>query len=360
LNDLVNQTMDCGTFSLNPISMLDPMAVDDPDMYQIEPGAKWLIDPNAHKFERPPQQMTVEGLTMVRFLLNVIQDSSDANAIMQGAPREGMGRAVGTATGMSLLSGASNAAVVDQVEELESQVFTPLLKMTEIAAHQFMEDQMIIRLEGPDAVVMTERLIEPQDLVLSTDIRWIASRRLREKLAKGQQYLNLLNMALGVDPNLTLQQGFLIDLKHVVKGAASAIGAEDADKIIKDVTQALPGVPAEFEYELAIAGRSVVASPLEPAEVHMAKIEALMNMPVPQTEFARIKVQELIASHYAAMQQSQMQMQAQAGGPVAGHGPIGGPAGQASQAGSPVRPQEQPMLANEGAAASGLLSEAMQ
>jgi hypothetical protein len=355
LNDLVNQTMDCGTFSLNAIALMDPMAMDDPDMYQIEPGAKWLIDPKAVQFERPPAQMTQEGLTMVRFLLNIIQDNSDATAILQGTPREGMGRAVGTATGMSQMMASSTSAVVDQVEELESQVFTPLLRMTEIAAHQFMEDQMVIRLEGPDAVVMTERIIEPQDLALSTDIRWIASRRLREKLAKGQQYLNMLNMALGVDPQLTLQQGFLIDLKHIIKGAAAAIGADDADKIIKDVTQALPGVPAEFEYELAIAGRTVVASPLEPPESHMAKIQALMSFPVPETQFAQIKVQELIASHFAAMQQAQMaamQQNGAAGVPGgAARGPVGGSA--------PIRPQEQPQMANEGAAASGLFGEAL-
>lgn len=350
LNDLVNQTMDCGTYALNPITLMDPMAIDDPDMYQIEPMAKWLVDPQAVKFERPPQQMTTEGLTMVRFLLNIIQDGSDANALIQGAPREGMGKAVSTATGMAQLSSAATSAIVDQVEELESQCFTKLLSMTEIAAHQFMEDGMVIRIEGPDAVILTQRLIEPQDLMLSTDIRWIASRRLREKMSKGQQYLNMLNIALGVDPNLTLQQGFMIDLKYLIKGAAIAIGADDADKIVKDVTQTLPGVPPELEYELAIAGRTVVASPLEPAESHMAKIEALMAMPVPETEFARIKLQELIASHFAAVQQMQ---QAQAGVPGgAGRGPVGGGAAQA-----PVRPQEQPQYANEGAAAQGIMSE---
>jgi hypothetical protein len=219
LNDLVNQTMDCGNFALNPIAMMNPMEIDDPDMYQIEPGAKWLIDPNAMKFERPPAQMTQEGLTMVRFLLGIIQENSKATALVQGTPREGLGPATGTATGVTQMGAAANAAIVDQVEDLEIQVFTPLAHMTEIAAHQFMDDAMTIRIEGPDAVILTERLIEPQDLVLSTDVRWMASRRLREKLARGQQYLNLLNMALGVDPNLTLQQGFVIDLKHIIKKA---------------------------------------------------------------------------------------------------------------------------------------------
>ncbi len=349
LNDLVNQTMDCGTYGLNPIAIMDPMLVDDPDMYQIEPMAKWLIDPNGVRFERPPGQMAAEGLTMVRFLMNVIQENSDATALMQGSPREGLGKATGTATGVSQLFAASNAAIVDQVEELEAQVVTPLLRMTESAAHQHMEEGMIIRLEGPDAVAMTQRLIEPQDLVLSTDIRWIASRRLREKLAKGQQYLNMLNIALGVDPQLTISQGFQIDLKYLIKGAAIAIGADDADKIVKDVTQSLPGVPPEMEYELAIAGRTVMASPLEPAELHMLKIQALMAMPVPETEFARVKVQELIASHFAAIQQAQAALAAEGGVPGGeARGPVGG--------GTPVRPQEQPQNPTEGDAMGGLMS----
>ena len=359
LNDIVNQTMDCGTYALNPITIIDPAAVDDPDMYQLEPMAKWLIAPDAVKFERPPGNLTQEGLGIVRFLLNVIQETSNATAIMQGSPREGMGPAAGTATGMSQLFASSSSAIVDQVEELESQVFTPMLKMVEISAHQFMDEKMIIRLEGPDAVVITQRIIEPQDLILSTDIRWIASRRLREKLAKGQQYLNMLNIALGVDPQLTLQQGFMIDLKYLIKGAAIAIGADDADKIIKDVAQGLPGIPAELEYELAISGRSVVASPLEPLEVHQQKIQILMALPLPQTDFAQVKIKELIASHFAVANQLQSQMIAQVQQGGQGSGPTGGGMMPTPTAGpqSPVRPQEQPQNANPGDELKGLLSQ---
>jgi hypothetical protein len=357
LNDIVNQTMDCGTYALNPITIMDPAAVDDPDMYQIEPMAKWMIAPDAVSFERPPANMTQEGLGMVRFLLNIVQEATDATAIVQGTPREGMGPAAGTATGISQLMASSSAAIVDQVEELEAQVFTPLLKMVEIAAHQFMDEKMVIRLEGPDAAVITQRIIEPSDLILSTDVRWIASRRLREKLAKGQQYLNMLNIALGVDPQMTLQQGFMIDLKYLIKGAAISIGADDADKIIKDVTQGLPGIPAELEYELAISGRSVVASPLESVEDHVRKIQILMRLPLPQTEYAQIKLKELIASHYAVLNQVQAQMMAQqANGTPGGaqRGPVGG---QMMGGGTPLRPQEQPQNAGPGDALKGLLSQ---
>ena len=357
LNDLVNQTMDCGTFSLNPIALMNPMEIDDPDMYQVEPGAKWLINPEAVEFMRPPTGMAQEGLGMVRFLMNVIQESSKATALVQGAPREGMGPAASTATGVSQLAASANAAIVDQVEELESQVFNPLAKMTEISAHQFMDSEMVIRIEGPDAVVMTDRIIEPQDLVMSTDIRWLASRRLREKLARGQQYLNLLNMALGVDPQITRAQGFEIDLKHIIKKAAMAIGADESEKIVRDITQSMPGVPAEMEYELVIAGRMVTASPFEPPEVHMAKIQALMAFPMPGSDFAKLKLQDLIMSHYQMAAQAQQQalaaQQESAGGPTGGPTTTPG----ATIYGPPIRPQEQPTTATEGAAGQGLFSQ---
>jgi hypothetical protein len=230
--------------------------------------------------------------------------------------------------------------------------------MVEISAHQFMDEKMIIRLEGPEAIVITQRIVEPSDLILSTDIRWIASRRLREKLAKGQQYLNMLNIALGVDPQLTLQQGFMIDLKYLIKGAAIAIGADDSDKIVKDVTQGLPGIPAELEYELAISGRSVVASPLELPEDHAKKIQILMALPMPQTEFAQMKLKELIASHYAVLNQLQAQMMAQQQGQTPGgaqRGPVGG---DMMGGGTPVRPQEQPQGGTPADALKGLLSQA--
>jgi hypothetical protein len=258
------------------------------------------------------------------------------------------------------LAASANAAIVDQIEELESQVFTPLAQMTEIAAHEFMDEEMVIRLEGPDAVPITQRIIEPQDLVLSTDVRWMASRRLREKLARGQQYLNLLNMALGVPPELTLQQGFRINLKHLITKAALAIGAEETENLIEDVTQALPGVPAEMEYELVIAGRQVVASPLEAPDVHMAKVQALMNFPMPESDYAKAKLMELIASHYSAAMQAQAMLQPEAaaapGGVPGGaaRGPVGGGPGEMSP---PVRPQEQPQQSTDATAAQGLLSQ---
>src|SRR6266404_1021962 len=123
--------------------------------------------------------MAVEGLNLVRSVLNVIQETTDANALVQGALREGMGSAASTATGVSQLFSSANSAILDQVEDLETQVFTPLLYCTEILCHEFMDEEMVIRSVGADGVVLTERVIEPSDLVLSTDIRWVASLRLR-------------------------------------------------------------------------------------------------------------------------------------------------------------------------------------
>ncbi len=359
-NDLVNQTMDSTTYSINGIAIFDPNLVDDPDMYQFEPMAKWLIAPDAVKFERPPSQLSVEGLNMVRFCITLMQDQAKANAIVSGSPREGLGRAVGTATGVSQLAASGNSAVIDQVEELETQVFTPLLKMNEIAAHQFMDSAMVIRQMGPDGALLTDAIVEPQDLVLSSDIRWIASTRLREKLSKSQQMLNLLNIAIGIPPELARSQGFRVNYKDLLIDTASGIGVDNASKYVEDLTYSLPGIPPELERELCNAGRRIEAPSGQPIEFYQARIQAHLTLPMPNSPLAKLRVMELIHSYQAKLEETQqMQMmqlqQATQGAPGApgvpggaARGPVGGSA--------PVRPQEQPNGASEGEAGAGLMS----
>jgi len=363
LNDTVNQTQDVGTFCLNPYIVYDPAMIDDPDLINLEPGAK-IPDPNA-RFERPPAQMALEGLQMVRFLLNIIQENTDANSLVQGAPREGLGKAAGTATGVSQLMASANGAIMDQVEDLEAQVYTPLLQYTEIMAHEFMDEKMVIRIMGPDGMTIVDRIIEPSDLVLSTDIRWVASLRLKEKFAKSQQALNFLNIAVGIPPQLTEQQGFRINYKHLVKMVYTGTGLPDVDSIIEDIVYSLPGIPPEMEYELLESGRKVDASPVDTSENHSLHIRAHMAYN-PPTELARVRVQEHIASHMQAMQKAQMMEKAIAeqaagsaapGGPQAAQNVMGQLGAMLGGGGTPVRPQEQPAYDTEGAASQGIGSQ---
>ena len=357
-NDLVNQSMDCTTYSLNGITIMDPMAVDDPEMYQFEPGAKWLISPDAVRMERPPAQMSMEGLQMVRFAIGVVQDITKANALVSGSPREGMGRAAGTATGVSTLTASANAAVLDQVEELETQVFTPLLKMTEIAVHQFMDEAVALRQTGPDGILLTQRVVEPQDLALCADLRWIASLRLREKLSKSQQMLNLLNIAVGIPPELARTQGFRIKYKEMLIAAANGIGADNASEFVEDITVSLPGIPPELEEELTAAGRRVEAAAGETLEYHLAHIQAHMMLPTPASPLAKMRKMELILSHQARIQELQQieAMRAQEMSQSVPGGANRGPVGGSSGVSSPVRPQEMPSGASEGSMGQGLMS----
>jgi hypothetical protein len=360
LNDVANQTMDVGTFCLNPIIKYDPALIDDPDLIQIEPGAK-VPDPTA-TFDRPPAQMAIEGMTLTRQILNIIQDSSHANALVQGNPREGLGSAVGTATGVSQLAASANSAVLDQVEELEQQVFTPLLLNTEILCHEFMDEQIVIRTVGQDGVVLTQRVIEPSDLVLSTDIRWVASLRLREQFAKSQQALNFLNIAIKIPPQLTEAQGFRVNYKHLVKMVYAGAGLPGVDDVIEDLTISLPGIPPEFEEQLIAAGKMVDASPVDTIDNHQMHIKMHMTYRAP-SELARIRMMQHIASHMQAIhnaQQQQMAMMQQASGgspttPQAPIMPMSAPGQGVASPGGPA--QEQPTYNTQGAASQGILSQ---
>lgn len=351
VNDIANQTMDTGTFTLNPITAYDPGSLDDPDQLEVQPMAKWPINPKSVEIIRPPIELAQQGIGMLQFLMNVIQESSDATALVQGSPRTGLGAATSTATGVSQLFAASNAAVMDQVEVLQSQILTPLAHYVEIMAHEFMDEEMVIRKVGSDGVALTQRIIKPQDLMLCTDVRWIASNRLREKSAKIQQLLNFFNIAVSVPPQVTQAQGFQIALKEIVKDIYSGLGLSNGDRVIIDSLATLPGIPPEFEEELMESGRGVTASPMDTPENHMFHIQNHMQRR-PKSELEKVRIMEHIASHYQAMQQAQMMQQAMMG---PGGGGKGAP-GTAQEMIGGIRSQEQPQ-GDTASALNGLMNQ---
>jgi len=230
--------------------------------------------------------------------------------------------------------------------------------MNEIAAHQFMDEAMVIRQMGPDGALLTQAIVEPQDLVLSSDIRWIASLRLREKLSKSQLLVNTTNILLGLDPNLARSQGFKIKYKDLIVDTIAGIGVDNSSKYVEDLTVSLPGIPPELERELTNAGRTVEAPSGMPIEFYMSRIQAHLALPMPNSPLARMKAMELIHSYQQKLEEAQqmqlMAMQQAAGQPGtvpggAARGPVGG--------GAPVRPQEQPSGASEGEAGAGILSQ---
>ena len=311
LNDTANQTMDVGTFTLNPITLYDPEVIDDPDVLQMSPLAKWPAGAKAEsvKLERPPAQMGIEGLTMVRFLINIIQEQSGANAIVQGSPREGLGRAVGTATGVLQLGNEAKGDILDQVSEQEIQVFTPLLKVVEIMAHEFLDDPMIIRLIGPDAITITQRKVTPEDLILSRDIRWVASMRAKQKFAQGGQQVNFLKIASQIPPQQLQEQGIRLNLKHIIKQIYSvSLGLPDVDKVIEDITPTRPDVAPELEEKLISSGRKIIASPLtteEQQKTHIDSHLAFLEGNDGLSELVRLNMEEHLLTHISLQQQSQ-------------------------------------------------------
>lgn len=353
LNDSANQTMDTSTFTLNPIVKYDPALIDDPDVLQLEPMAKWPVGKDGAVFERPPADLALQGINMLRFLINIVQDDTGATAMIQGSPNAG-GRASGTATGASQLFAAGNAMVLDHIEDLQEQVFTPMIKDIEIMAHEMMDEPMVIRYMGPEGITLTQRIISPEDLVLSNDIRWISGTRAKQNLAKGQQTLNWFNITMGIPDQATVAQGFRINRKEAIMRVADALGMENPDRLVEDITQSVPGIPPEIETSLILAGRKVVASPLDPPELQWLHIQAHQHFRAPN-QLAQIRMQEHIASHFANLQAFQAQMQAQM---AKGGGPSGGPAPQPQAAMHPPLPaQEQPKGASEGEQGAGLLSQ---
>jgi hypothetical protein len=229
-----------------------------------------------------------------------------------------------------------------------------MIKDIEIMAHEHMDEPMVIRFLGPEGVVLTQRVVSPEDLVLSNDIRWVSGTRAKQNIAKGQQTLNWFNITMGIPDQATVAQGFRINRKEAIMRVADALGMENPDRLVEDITQSVPGIPPELETSLILAGRKVVASPLDPPELQWLHIQTHQHFRAPN-QLAQMRMQEHIASHFANLQQAQAQAQAamQQGG-----GPAGGPAPQPQAQLQPPQPaQEQPAGASEGEAGAGLLSQ---
>jgi len=230
--------------------------------------------------------------------------------------------------------------------------------MTETAAQQFMDASVAIRMTGPDGVVITQAIIEPQDLKLSNDIRWVASTRLRQKLSKSQQFLNLLNIAIGIPPEVQRSQGFKIKYKELFVDAANGLTDDNAEKYVEDLTVSLPGIPPELEEEFTNAGRPIEAAVGETIEYHLAHIQAHMTMPMPNSELAKLRKMELIRSHQSRIEDLQQQQLLAAQEAAQNPSSVPGGADRGPVGGSmPVRPQEQPTYSTEGAASQGILSQ---
>ena len=318
-NDTLNQTGDGLVFSLNPIVAMDANSVQFPDSIRMAPAARWLMrDPrNSLQFIEPPKDSAMAGVNVINFLIAMMNDVSNVSpfggAGIQGTGRA-RGRAVGTATGMSIISSEALLQVRDVVENIEAGVLTPSLGMMYSLYQQCLDRSLLLRMEGVKGAAMVETAVTRDDLVGAFTFQWQGSVFTFNQNVRVQQMLNFIQILARIPPDFLAQDNARVNWKYLLREIwATGFGDKEAQQIITDITPTRT-VDAYIENELFRVGRGseVTISPLDDDMQH-----AQMHDPLLQEPDLDPAVKQMVAQHIQrhavsyAMKELQKQQQAE-------------------------------------------------
>ena len=268
INDVTNQTVDGLSYTLNPISCVDP-DFPDPDLLQYRPGAKWPVKPKDVFFLQIPDK-SAAGFSAVRQLYEFSQDVAGASTGGMHLPTLGISRGAETATGQSLLIAQGDIDVNLIVASLEEEWLEPQLAMIDSMEQQFLpiQGERLLRALGPKGMPLLRdgmRVRREQMLGTRTYV-WTgnATTEQREKFQKdGAPMLKILAELKGTnDPDYT------INLAPFVKDLYRSYGFPNADQIIQ-LTEPGEGFDPELEHAVMAAGWPTEPRWGEPYQEHL-------------------------------------------------------------------------------------------
>ena len=371
MNDTFNQTGDGLVFSLNPIVAMDANAVQFPDSIRMAPAARWLVrDPrNNVSWMEPPKESASTGIQVINFLVAMMNDVSNVapfgGAGLQTGGRS-RGRAVQTATGMSILSGEALLQVRDVVENIEQGVMNESLDWMFSLLQQCLDRDLILRVEGAEGAMVLETTVSRDSLIGNYDFEWLGSTFSFNQNVRTQQMLNFIQILARIPPDFLAQDNARVDWKYLLREIwATGFGEKEATLIIKDI-QPTRAIDPAIENQLFAVGRcdEVTVSPLDNdtqhAQLHSQWLQGPEGSQIPDLE--KLKVMGHIQKHAASFAMKQMAAQQQAeqaalAQSMGGAAPQPGQPGQNGGQGNsmtpsrnvmPEPPGRPPQTANEG------------
>jgi hypothetical protein len=353
---------------LNPIVAMDANAVQFPDSIRMAPAARWLMrDPRTSlQFIEPPKDSAMAGVNVINFLIAMMNDVSNVapfgGAGLQTGGRA-RGRAVQTATGMSIISSEALLQVRDVVENVEQGVLSPMLKMFFRLYQQCLDRPLLLRMAGIKGAAMVETSVDRDSLIGDYTFTWQGSVFTFNQNVRVQQMLNFIQILARIPPEFLAQDNARVNWKYLLREIwATGFGDREAQEIITDITPTRT-VDAAIENELYRVGRGreVTISPLDDDMAHAQLHDDLFGEDLPPE--VKQQVATHIQRHAVSQVMKQLQQQAKAqqaaqqqmmGGaaPVPGAGNGGPPPGPGGMNPSgyalPNAPGRLPQTADEG------------
>lgn len=336
LTDIMDQTADGLTFSMNPIAVIDAFKVQDPSSIRMRSGAKWMADPTGVQFMEPPKETPAIGISALTSGIRMMNDVANLSPSAPSSKNRS-----DTATGAQILLSEALVELHDVLESLEDQWGNPMLRMQHQLTMQCMQDRnLILRVAGAEGAPLVERKISAIDVIGDFEFRWLGSLYTMNQQVRSQQEINFLQVLAGIPPEVWQSQNAEPDFKFLLRNIWSDMGLRNAQRVVKDKVQALSMDP-RIENDLAKVGRGleIRLSPSDNDEQHAQVHVTAMRDPKFPEEFKQdlfLHVQAHIAAHMAkqALQQQQEALRAQGmgmgmGAPPPMGAPNGGPHGNA-------------------------------
>jgi len=321
MNDTMNQTGDGLVFTLNPVVAMDANAVQFPDSIRMAPAARWLIrDPrNSINFIDPPKDSPMAGIQVINFLVAMMNDVSNVapfgGAGLQTAGRA-RGRAVQTATGMSIVSGEALLQVRDVVENIEQGVMNEMLSWMFSLLQQCLDRDLALRVDGAEGATVLETQVTRDTLIDGYAFEWLGSTFSFNQNVRVQQMLNFIQILARIPPDFLAQDNARVDWKYLLRQIwSTGFGDREAEQIIKDITPTR-AVDPEIENQLFVVGRGdeVTISPLDDDQKHAQVHAQFLQSPEGQAlpDFTKNQLVQHIQRHAASFVMKQQMAQAQA------------------------------------------------
>ena len=131
--------------------------------------------------------------------------------------------------------------IQDFNEDMEQQVFTPLLEMAHSLGQQFETEEMFLAITGRQKQKFT-----PQMLVEDYSWMWVASSQAINQQIRGQQLGNFLQVILNPTVlQMLMQKGLSINIENILRKMwEDGLGQRSFESLI-DSSQMMPGMPGQ-------------------------------------------------------------------------------------------------------------------
>lgn len=270
-NDFANQGNDAAIYALNPIVKVNTSYLKGLPP-KMRPGAVWRMTDidKGMAFDRPPMELIQGGQSMLQFYLGAVSDYGGAPPVLQG---QSGGRSAKTATGAQILQRNALQPLQDVIEDIETDVLTPLMYHTQCLARQFQD-----RMEGLMVMGKPQEL-DPAIFEKEFEFRVLASSQMVNQQMRAQSVQQYLMAVTPLIPYL-MQIGYKFDPAPLLRNMYyDGFGFRGFEDILQRVAPPnIMGPPPEGEEERGAPGQQT--PPLPPNVSGFPGGEQMAN-PVP-------------------------------------------------------------------------------